>query len=119
MSNHRELCSDCRREEMHGACALNMLRMTAVEEEEVYPSLVFEERVIRRLKVQTARDSVRYWSPAFMGAAIAGLTVLAALQLVSNRQFMPREANPYGEVKLERPQGRLPLFDLDKIDRMR
>lgn len=119
MASHRTGCDECRREEAHGACALNMLRLSSIGDEDVAPSLVFEERVIRRLRVQTARESVRYWSPAFFGAAIAGLTVLAALQLVSNRQLVPNVTHPAGEVRLERPQGRLPLIDLDKLDRIR
>jgi hypothetical protein len=119
MSRHRSVCDECRREEVQGACALNMLRLAAVEEDDFASGVVFEERVLRKLRVQSTRESVRYWSPAFVGAAIAGLTVLAALQLVSNRPTMPNSTNPAGEAYLQQDPGRLPLIDLDKIERMR
>lgn len=119
MVQHRAVCGECHHEEVQGASALNMLRLASIEEDVYGSGQVFEERVLRRLKVQTTRESVRYWSPAFVGAAIAGLTVLAALQLVSGRSSMPSSANPAGEVKLERNLGRLPLIDIDKIERMR
>ncbi len=119
MARHRIVCLDCRREESIGASALNMLRLAATDDEPIASSIVFEERVLRKWRIQSTRESVRYWSPAFAGAAIAGLVVLAALQLVSTRPGLPSTTNPMGEAKLERPSGRLPLIDLDKIERMR
>jgi hypothetical protein len=119
MARHRAVCDDCRREEIQGTCALNMLRLAASEEDDFSNGMVFEERVLRRLRVQTTRESVRYWSPAFVGAVIAGITVLAALQLVSNRPNTPNSTNPPGEARLNRELGRLPVIDLDKIERMR
>ena len=119
MEKHHAVCADCRRGEIQNASALNMLRLAAVEEHEVQTGLVFEERILRRWRVQSTRESVRYWSPAFMGAVIAGLTVLAALQLVSNRPGVPTTTSPSGEVKLVRPAVDLPEIDLEKIQRMR
>jgi hypothetical protein len=119
MAQHRSVCSECRREETQGAFALNMLRLAAVEDEPMESGLQFEERVLRRWRVQSTRESVRYWSPAFVGAAIAGLTVLAALQLVSGRPGIPSTTRPPGEVHLQPDPGHLPEIDLKKIDRMR
>ena len=119
MARHRSVCSDCRVNEAQSASALNMLRMAAIVEVEDDGGVVFEERVMRRWRVQSTRESVRYWSPAFVGAVIAGLTVLATLQIVSNRPSMPSLTNPAGEVRLERPNSRLPFIDIEKIDRLR
>jgi len=83
MAKHRAVCPDCRVTEAQGNTALNMLRLAAIEPEfEVADTSHFDERILRRLRVQATRESVRYWSPAFFGAAIAGLSVLAALHLV-------------------------------------
>lgn len=119
MARHKSVCTECHREETQGACALNMLRMAAIGDEELDNGPVFEDRILRRWRVQSTRESVRYWSPAFVGAVLAGLTVLAALQVVSNRPIVPGTTNPAGEAKLQRGTDRLPLIDLDKIDRLR
>ena len=121
MAKHRVVCDDCRRQEQLSASALNMLRLASFEEApfEAESGAIFEERVMRRWRVTAARESVRYWSPAFVGAAIAGLTVLAALQLVSNRQGMPSTSAPGGEAKLQRPNSHLPSIDIDRITQVR
>ena len=119
MAKHRTVCDDCRVYEAQSTTALNMLRLAAVQEEEIETGLVFEERILRRWRVQSTRESVRYWSPAFMGAAIAGLTVLAALQLVTNRPMIPNTSNPIGEARLERGGELYPEIELGKIERMR
>ena len=54
-----------------------------------------------------------------MGAAIAGLTVLAALQLVTNRPQVPFADHPGSEARLERTGEQLPLIEPGRIDRMR
>jgi predicted anti-sigma-YlaC factor YlaD len=118
MAKHRAVCTECRREETQSANALNMLRMAAIEED-FDGGMVFEERVLRRWRVQSTRESVRYWSPAFAGAVIAGLTVLAALQIVTNRSTIPSTTNPAGEVRLERSGASLPTIDIDRIERLR
>ena len=119
MAQHRSVCSECRVQEAHTATALNMLRMAAATEDIPDNSIVFEERVMRRWRIQSTRESVRYWSPAFVGAAIAGLTVLATLQIVSSRPTINGTTNPAGEARLERPTDRLPIIDVERIDRLR
>lgn len=121
MAKHRSVCADCRRQESLSANALNMLRLASFGDEpfDGLAGIQFEERVLRRWRVNSARESVRYWSPAFVGAAIAGLSVLAALQLVINRPGTPATSRPIGEAKLERKGENLPLIDLSRIDRLR
>lgn len=83
---HRTSCAECRLSEHQGALALSMLRTMAVEPE-LTPH--FSERVIRRWHVSTVQDSLRFWSPAFLGALVAALLVLASLQLVSRSAQLP------------------------------
>lgn len=121
MAKHRAVCSECRVSEAQSSTALNMLRLAAVEPEfdvDVADQPHFEERILRRLRVQSARESVRYWSPAFFGAAIAGLSVLAALQLVSSQPTLSPNQYPDGSAYRTRIE-RLPAFDLNEIQRMR
>lgn len=125
LNKHKSVCPDCRRTEMQSATALNMLRLAAFEpdasntESDDIFGAHFEERVIRRLRVQSTKESVRYWSPAFVGAVIAGLTVLAALQLVSDRPGVPSMTNPEGTAYAKPSSTQLPTFDLSKIERIR
>jgi len=96
-----------------------MLRMAAFDDE-VQDSFEpqFEERILRKLRVQSTRESVRYWSPAFVGAMIAGLAVLATLQLVPNRPSLPSSNRPEGTAYRTRGE-RLPTLDINKLDRIR
>lgn len=82
-----------------------MLRMAALEPE-VAP--MFEDRVIRRLKVQQVKESLNYWSPALIGAGIACIVVFATLHLVSTPAQINRAQLPTGEAKRE-PIQRLEL----------
>jgi len=66
--------------------ALSMLRGAALEPE-LTPN--FNDRLIRRWHVHSVQDSVRFWSPAFIGAVVAALLVLASLQLVSRSAQLP------------------------------
>lgn len=78
---HREVCYPCLRYEQHGLNAMNMLTSGALEPE---ISEGFDENVIRTLRTtKRERVAVSYWSPAMAGAAVAGLAILAALQLLS------------------------------------
>ncbi len=66
--------------------ALNMLREIKLEPE-VSPQ--FDQRVLRRLRVQNSREGFSYWSPALVGAAIAAVTLLGALQLIAHSPSTP------------------------------
>lgn len=80
LEKHRAVCPDCVRVEDQSACALDMLRSITLD---VEASPMFEDRVMRRLKVSRARESFRYWSPSFIGAGIACVAIFSALQIVA------------------------------------
>lgn len=83
---HRVTCPECRVSERQGALALSMLRNSAIEPE-LTPN--FNERLVRRWHVQTVKNSLGFWSPAFVGAVVAALLVLASLQIVSQSGKFP------------------------------
>lgn len=86
LHRHRRACDECHDLQSQSSLALNFLRASAIEVD-VHPQ--FEERVIRKLRVQTTRESLRYWSPAAAGACIAGLAVVAALQMITRSAELP------------------------------
>lgn len=86
MDRHRNVCTPCRQSERQSHMALNMLRLSAWDVDEA-PG--YEEKLIRKVRLQNARASFGYWSPALLGAAIAGVVVMAALQMISNSEHMP------------------------------
>ena len=110
LSEHRAQCKTCAAEEKQFSAALNMLRNSAFDAE---PSAGFDDRLIRRVKVQQARGNVRYWSPMFMGATVAGLLVLAALQVVSTSSELPtfRFGGRNPEVRNTNGASSLPNFE--------
>lgn len=83
---HTSRCTLCSQSRVELSLALDMLRGSALE---VEPSPQFDERLIRRLKVDKVRHSLTYWSPAFVGAAVAALVILTAIQIVSGPAEMP------------------------------
>jgi len=102
---HRHACAACRLAETQGALALSMLRMAAIEPE---AAPQFEERVLRRYRIQTVQQSLGFWSPAIIGACVAGVLVLAALQIVSNSARLPALRSPGAEA--HRTVDRAPAF---------
>ena len=86
MVKHRDACWPCRSAEGQSTLALNMLRASAMDPEE---APAFEARLLRRLRLQTVRAGFNYWSPAFFGAAIAGVAILAAMQMITNSANLP------------------------------
>ena len=100
MGEHETVCDICAPQMQLGFSALNMLRDSAMEPE-YKPT--FDERVIRRVKVETVRASMRYWSPAMIGAAVAGLVVLAAMQMIAQSSQLPSFHVPNGEARVYTP----------------
>jgi hypothetical protein len=87
-----------------------MLRMSAIEAD---AAPQFEERVLRRYRVQKVHQSLSFWSPALIGACVAAVLVLAALQIVSNSSRLPALRSPGAEA--QRTIDRAPVFpDLDE-----
>lgn len=86
MQRHREACDSCEDEESVGAFRLNMLAGAVIDPA---PTPGFEDRVLRLYKVQSKRESFAYWSPAVVGACIAMLAILAAMQMVTRSSELP------------------------------
>lgn len=86
MERHRAVCVQCRRKERDSDLALNMLRLAAFE---VEAEPQFDQRVIRRHRLDNVREDIRYWSPTTWGAAFAVMAILAALQMVSRSSQLP------------------------------
>jgi len=97
LRSHRSACSACRREEEQGAIALNMLRQSALDADS---DDAFDRRVIRRVKSQTVRDGFRYWSPVALGATLAMVGLLAAMQVALQSDGLPERRSKVGEAKL-------------------
>ena len=60
--------------------SLSFFRSQMLEPE---PAPDFDQRAIRAIRLGIARQRARAWSPAFVGAGIAALAILAALQLIT------------------------------------
>lgn len=100
LDKHRMVCIDCVRYEDQAAVALSVLR-SVVMEADVNP--LFEERVMRRLRVSRAHDSLRYWSPALVGAGIACVAIFSALQIATVTHALPGLSSKTGESRLIHP----------------
>ncbi len=79
LNKHIESCAKCARLYSIERQALQFLQDSAIEPVE---GSHFEARLIRRWRVANARQAANYWSPALAGACIAGVAVLAALQIL-------------------------------------
>ena len=101
LSRHREVCEECAQVARTTSNALNMLRLAAMEPE-VEP--MFEDRVIRKLKVQQVKESLNYWSPALVGAAIACAVIFVTLHLASSPTQMKRANLNSNEARRETPR---------------
>ncbi len=112
LERHRVACSECRRSEVADDCVLNLLRASAMEPE-VAP--MFDDRVIRRLRVQTVRDSLSYWSPALAGAGIAGIALFVALHLAALPTQLRRSENSGGEAVRFTTPTKLPDLELGDV----
>lgn len=104
LDRHREVCSACANLESQKRMALNMLRMAALDPGlEPAPPASFEERVIRRWRVESIRSGLTYWTPAIVGAAASIVAVLAAIQILAQSPQLPEFHRPEAGAKLERP----------------
>jgi hypothetical protein len=77
---HREVCFTCMRYEQQSTNAMNLLSAAALEPE---ISENFDERVLQQYAKSRKNVAFVYWSPILAGAAVAGLAVIASLQLIS------------------------------------
>ena len=108
VQKHRMACEECNEFQSQSSLALNFLRASAID---VDVNPMFEERVIRRLRIQGTRESLRYWSPAVAGAFIAGLAVVAALQMITRSAELPHVRLPGAESRRITPLKSNPAID--------
>jgi len=113
LNAHREACSNCQRLEQQAFVSLDLLRHSTIEAEAT-PG--FDRRVIRRAKNQAAAETVRYWSPALVGAAVAGIAALAAIQIVTRSNHLPQVKVPGAESRKFSPTSE-PVLRLERDSR--
>ena len=68
--SHRLSCASCKSFESQTACALDLLTASRFE---IEVGDNFNARILRSVQVSSGKDSWRYWSPALIGAGVAGL----------------------------------------------
>ncbi len=91
---HRAQCLACRVREEQAAQSLNLLREATLEPD---VSDSFNGRILRRYHARETADGLRYWSPALIGAAVAGVAALAVLQVVTRGSSLPQVRVPGAE----------------------
>lgn len=113
LARHRQVCAECRRSEQAEDLCLNLLRGSALEAE-VAPQ--FEDRIIRRLRVQNVRESLNYWSPALVGAGIACLALFVTLHLAAASSQSPAHGQlPGGEANRIGAPKTLPNLEVNQV----
>ncbi|MDR3690190.1 MAG: hypothetical protein P4L46_12475 [Fimbriimonas sp.] len=110
LDKHRRVCSECRKAEVSASYALNMLRLATLEPE-VAP--MFEDRVLRRLKVQQVKESLNYWSPALLGAGLACAVIFVTLHLATEPGQAQRAKLPLAQSKNSAPSRISPRLELN------
>ena len=117
VAQHRRDCEECRSFEVSSDDVLSVLRSATLEPE---ISIGFEDRVIRKLKLQTMRESLSYWTPALVGAGIACVAIVATLQIAATPVQLNKAKLPVGEAKLElgpeRPMPELILSEKPRLN---
>lgn len=86
VESHQTACRTCGDRMNSMNLALDMLRSQTLEPT-ASPS--FDQRVARMVKLDRVRHSLAYWSPALVGAAVAALVLLTAIQIVSGPSTVP------------------------------
>ncbi|MGE0000896.1 MAG: hypothetical protein AB7F50_06900 [Fimbriimonadaceae bacterium] len=89
LENHWQECADCATLEAAEVQAMRALRGSSQAEVEIASD--FDEKLVRRLRLDRGSRTLAYWSPVFVGAALAGIAALALIQVVSFRP-QPRPA---------------------------
>jgi predicted anti-sigma-YlaC factor YlaD len=100
VDEHAAICPECAQSVQQANDAFDMLRLEAFE---AAPLANYDDRLLRKHKLQTVRASVSYWSPAMLGAGVAGLVVLAAMQMIAQSSHLPSFKVPASEARLSSP----------------
>jgi predicted anti-sigma-YlaC factor YlaD len=93
---HQMACDECREYETQGAFALNMLRTMDFDAPDTSK---MTDRIVRRVRLQTIRGGLKFWTPALGGMAIGALMMMAVLQLVGQSNVLPRNSHTGGDAK--------------------
>lgn len=81
LGHHAAACKDCEEFERQTSASLSALTGLAFVPK---PSAGrFARTVLRQYRLRSARESLSYWSPAILAAAVAATLVLAALQIAT------------------------------------
>ena len=80
LEKHWQECPDCAAEEAADMEAMCALRASAPQ---VEVGSDFDAKLVRRIRLDRGARSLAYWSPAFVGAALAGIAALALIQVLS------------------------------------
>ena len=92
-----------------------MLRSASLDAD-VAPN--FDERVIRKVRVQRVREGFGYWSPAILAAGITCMTLLAGMTLLTRPSLVRTAHMPGGEARrMQTPGSLLPALHLSQPPR--
>jgi len=109
VSRHSSICPRCEHVQEQAVGAFGALCDLALDAE---PSDTFDERVTLAFREGRTSMGFGYWSPALMGAAIAGIAVLCALTIVTRTADSPVRREPLGAAM--RINRGLPSLNLDR-----
>lgn len=109
MNRHRVVCPACAAVEAEGERSLKMLRLAILEP---VASPTFNSRLLRRAHVDSVRAKFGYWSPALFGAAIAGIAILAAMQMIADSSRLPEISVPGGDPHMTQRGPAFPRLDV-------
>lgn len=118
LDTHRDECEDCRESAVSTAFAMDMLRGAAFEEDEIEVSPMFDERIIRMVRLNSVRSRITYWSPAAMGAGVACIALFAVLHVAATPTQMKDAEVPGGQVR-NSVRKHYPNLELDKVPEFR
>lgn len=80
LARHESACARCAEAAEGMQMALAGLRAAALDPE---PSEGFDDRLAMRFELYRRSRTLRFWAPAIVGAALAGVAALAIVELLS------------------------------------
>ena len=100
IETHRHKCARCQQTERIGCNALDHLAQMGLDG---HPSAGFDVRTLRRWFIARQRARLAYWSPAIVGALVAAICLMAALQTITRSRELPGLSIPDVEAKRTTP----------------
>ena len=108
--DHRSTCQICAATENTMAMALNMLKDASLPVETPY---AFDHRLERNAKVQVAKDSFRYWTPALISAVAAAVIVFSLVGVLNQERQDPVNSGQGSSVRRMIPKSEFPILELE------